>query len=66
MRSIGTYIDILRKKGLGYAFRETWRNAAMPYVSNMLLHTYTPESFAKMLIHKRNYKHAINYHLYIQ
>lgn len=37
----------------------------MPYVSNVLPHTYTKESFQVMPIHKLSYKHAINYHLYI-
>lgn len=38
----------------------------MPYVSNAQPHTYTAESFATMPIHKLSYKHAIDYHLYIQ
>lgn len=40
--------------------------ADMPYVSNVLPHTYTQESFEEMPIHKLSYKHAIDYHLYIQ
>lgn len=40
--------------------------ATMPYVSNALPHTYTAESFAKCPVHKLSYKHAIDYHLYIQ
>lgn len=40
--------------------------SAMPYVSNALPHTYTAASFAAMPIHKLSYKHAIDYHLYIQ
>jgi len=39
---------------------------SMPYACNTLPHTYTPESFQTMPIHKLSYKHAINYHLYIQ
>lgn len=38
----------------------------MPYVSNVLPHTYTSDSFTAMPIHKLSYKHAIDYHLYIQ
>lgn len=40
--------------------------SVIPYVSNALPHTYTAESFANCPIHKLSYKHAIDYHLYIQ
>lgn len=40
--------------------------SVMPCVSSILPHTYTPASFASCPIHKLSYKHAIDYHLYIQ